>query len=828
MATTSNTYTQPNGSTNKLFSITFPYLETTDVDVYLNGTLQTITTQYSFANATTIEFVTAPPSGAVVLLDRSTDDTTLQATFFPGSSIKAADLNADFDQTLYVVQEINNNAVKLKDPLYANKTYIDAQDATKVNKSGDTMSGNLAMGGNKITGLGTTSNASDAATKTYVDNNAVIYSGSPAFTQDGTGAVTRSWSSKLKDVVSLKDFGPVGDGTTNDTAAIQAAINATPVGGTLIFNNATYFTNNYIIINKSITIDFNNSTIRSTAPGFIFLVQSNLDSANKVTSATPITKGQQSFAFAPPTGTVVGSYLWVEYGTDPFDPNEFDYAKFVQVTAVGSSSFTVDWAPSTNVKYTGNPRTNYFTRVTSFANDIYLKNIVTKDINESIDGIFRLVGAVNVVIENHTISGGGICGLRFQYSDNVRYSNVRAPNMQLAMAGWKSTNLVFENVYWSAKKSALILNNPSCFGNESRVVNFTANNIECFIPASQTVYGIFDFSGGSQNCTVKNVKVTGEFTNLTTTGTNNIQEIKLENIQIYNNQNGYNAPQLSYGRVSSLYSEKLGIYYEQGDTFENTITIPLSSDIGPRAFAQGIISDVWLYCTNWSLLNYLLILNSAGSGFNTNSYGGPLTNNQWVKVTPGYLDNIAGSGVNLNYDTKRYQVSLATASPTDYLKIRYRASRQTDGSYARPTRDTEESGLVRTFTPSLVSSNGNLVATTTSGFVAEYIQTGNLATFSIYSTFAVTTAGTGDVRVAGLPFRSRTNTPVSVQSFSFTGAAPIGARVRPNTNYISLYTALFDNTAGAYDLPPLTTSNLVTGGNPYANGLWISGQVLIN
>ena len=652
-----------------------------------------------------------------------------------------------------------------------------------------------------------------------VSSSSITYQGT------GTGAVSRLLTSKVGDVVSVKDFGAVGDGTTNDTAAIQAAITATPVGGTLIFNNATYFTNNYITISKSITIEFNNSTIRSTAPGFIFLVQSDLDSANKVTSATPITKGQQSFAFAPPTGTVVGSYLWVEYGTNLTDPNEQDYAKFVQVTAVGASSFTVDWAPSTNVSYVGNPRTNYFTRVTSFANDIYLKNIVTVDINESIDGIFRISGAVNIVIENHTISGGGICGLRFQDSDNVRYSNVRAPNMQVAMAGWNSTNLVFENVYWSAKKSALILNNPSCFGNESRVVNFTANNIECFIPTSQTVTGVFDFSGGSQNCTVKNVKVTGEFGNLTSSGSTNPQEIKLENVQVYNNQNGYNVPQLSYGRVSSLYSEKLGVYYEQGDTFEHTITIPLSSDIGPLAFAQGIISDLWLYCTNWSLLNYLLILNSAGGGINTSSYTGPLTNNQWVKVTPAFLATI-GTGINLNYDTKRYQVSLATTSPTDYLKIRYRASRQTDGAYARPTRDTEESGLVRTFAPTLVSSNGNLVATTTSGYVGEYIQTGNLATFFIYGTFNVSTAGTGDVRVAGLPFRSRNDNPVNVQSFRFITDAPIAARVIAGTNYISLFTAA-GSTSGASELPTLTTSNLTTG-NAFANGLRISGQVLIN
>jgi hypothetical protein len=108
MATTQNTYTG-NGS-NKLFSITFPYLDTADIDVFLNGTLQTVTTQYTFANATTIEFVTAPANGATVLLSRSTNDATLQATFFPGSSIKATDLNDNFDQVLFIAQETVNSA----------------------------------------------------------------------------------------------------------------------------------------------------------------------------------------------------------------------------------------------------------------------------------------------------------------------------------------------------------------------------------------------------------------------------------------------------------------------------------------------------------------------------------------------------------------------------------------------------------------------------------------------------------------------------------------------------------------------------------------------
>ena len=52
----------------------------------------------------------------------------------------------------------------------ATKLYVDTADALKLDLAGGTMSGALAMGANRITGLANPTSAQDAATKTYVDN----------------------------------------------------------------------------------------------------------------------------------------------------------------------------------------------------------------------------------------------------------------------------------------------------------------------------------------------------------------------------------------------------------------------------------------------------------------------------------------------------------------------------------------------------------------------------------------------------------------------------------------------------------------------------------
>jgi hypothetical protein len=143
MALTEHLYTG-DGST-VLYSFTFQYLETADIKVSLDGVN---TTAYTLANATTIQFNTAPANGVAIRIYRVTDDAALAATFYPGSAIRSQDLNDNFTQTLYKVQETTNYSV---------------QDSGNVTLSGTYTFVNPVIGVTPV-------NNNHLATKLYVDS----------------------------------------------------------------------------------------------------------------------------------------------------------------------------------------------------------------------------------------------------------------------------------------------------------------------------------------------------------------------------------------------------------------------------------------------------------------------------------------------------------------------------------------------------------------------------------------------------------------------------------------------------------------------------------
>lgn len=74
------------------------------------------------------------------------------------------------------------------------------------------------------------------------------------FTQTGTGAVARTIESKLKDTVSVKDFGAVGDGVVDDSGAFTTAIAAVSDGAEIQVPCGTYLFSSKVTINKHLIL----------------------------------------------------------------------------------------------------------------------------------------------------------------------------------------------------------------------------------------------------------------------------------------------------------------------------------------------------------------------------------------------------------------------------------------------------------------------------------------------------------------------------------------------------------------------------------------------
>ena len=186
MATTQNLYTG-DGST-KNYSFTFEYLKQADVKVTLNTVA---TTAFTFANATTLSFTSAPANNVAIRIFRDTAIDTLSSTFFPGSAIKAEDLNQNFTQSLYVTQE-SETAVGISDTT-ANSAVTTANSAvTTANSAVTTANSANTKSDAAVTTANTAStNASSAVTTA----NTAVTTANTANTNASAAVVTANAAS---------------------------------------------------------------------------------------------------------------------------------------------------------------------------------------------------------------------------------------------------------------------------------------------------------------------------------------------------------------------------------------------------------------------------------------------------------------------------------------------------------------------------------------------------------------------------------------------------------------------------------------------------------
>ena len=144
-------------------------------------------------------------------------------------------ISALLDSAPGALDTLNELAAALgDDPNFA--TTVTNEIATKVSKSGDTMSGVLAMGANKITGVGNPTANQDAATKVYVDNADALKLNLAGGTMSGAIAMGTNKITGMGDPTSAQDaatknyidvlFGSTTSAAASAAAAATSASNA--------------------------------------------------------------------------------------------------------------------------------------------------------------------------------------------------------------------------------------------------------------------------------------------------------------------------------------------------------------------------------------------------------------------------------------------------------------------------------------------------------------------------------------------------------------------------------------------------------------------------
>lgn len=272
MAVTQNTYTG-NGST-VLYSFTFPYISESDVKVTINGTAYT---NFIFSTATTLQFAAAPSNGAAIRIYRETSGDDLEATFYPGSAIRAQDLNKNFIQNLYVTQE--SDALSNTANTTANNALSSAN--TAISTANAAVSTANTASSNASSAVSTANTASSNASAAVSTANTAASQAAAAVSTANSASSAAASAVSTANTASSNASSAVS--TANAASSSAASAVSTANAATTTANNALTAANN--AVTTANTASSNASTAVSTANSAVSTANSAQSTANNAAAA---------------------------------------------------------------------------------------------------------------------------------------------------------------------------------------------------------------------------------------------------------------------------------------------------------------------------------------------------------------------------------------------------------------------------------------------------------------------------------------------------------------------------------------------------------------
>lgn len=213
-----------NGATTS-FSFPYPVLLAADLEVYKNGTLQTLTTHYTlsgtapYTSGTNVQFVTAPANNDAIVILRDPAITQL-TDLVENDPLPAETLEQAYDLLTMIAQRLSDRADRALSLPETEQSIPSTVVPSKTARQGRMLMFNEITGAVEVTDFTETQVAS-AVAAAYAGSTGLL--DALSFVQAGTGADSRSAQAKAREWISVKDFGAVGDGTTDDTTAVHEA-----------------------------------------------------------------------------------------------------------------------------------------------------------------------------------------------------------------------------------------------------------------------------------------------------------------------------------------------------------------------------------------------------------------------------------------------------------------------------------------------------------------------------------------------------------------------------------------------------------------------------